>query len=177
MQLPALCPTPPHSPPADQHHLRAAEGWLELGDWRSANDELESITPALRAHPDVLAMRWNVYSEGKQWELALVVAEALCDLAPHDLNALIHRSYALHELKRTAEAEVLLLPALERFPDEPTIPYNLACYACVLGRVEEARRLLERAIEVSGEHGDEVKLQALDDPDLQRLWASSFLTQ
>ena len=46
----------------------------------------------------------------------------------------------------------------------------MACYACVLGRVEEARRLLERAIEVSGKHGDEVKLQALDDPDLERLW-------
>src|SRR6185369_10423391 len=157
-------------PARDQHHLRAAEGWLELGDWRSANEELESITPSLRAHPDVLAMRWNVYSEAKQWELALLVAEALCNLVPDDLNALIHRSFALHELKRTVEAEVLLLPALDRFPDEPTVPYNLACYACVLGRVEEARRLLERAIEVSGEQGDEVKLQALDDPDLQGLW-------
>lgn len=50
------------------------------------------------------------------------------------------------------------------------MPYNLACYACVLGRVEDARRLLERAIELSGKHGDEVKLQALDDPDLARLW-------
>ena len=59
----------------------------------------------------------------------------------------------LHELKRTAEAEVLLLPALDSSPQEPTIPYNLARYARVLGRVEEARRLLGRAIEVSGEHG------------------------
>ena len=75
-------------------------------------------------------------------------------------------------MKRTAEAEALLLPALEHFPTESTIPYNLACYACVLGRVEEARRLLERAIEVSGDGGDKVKLAALDDPDLQRLWQS-----
>jgi hypothetical protein len=67
---------------------------------------------------------------------------------------------------------VLLLPALDRFPKEPTIPYNLACYACVLGRVEEARRLLERAITISGVHGDQVKLQALDDPDLNGLWQS-----
>ena len=94
-----------------------------------------------------------------------MVAEALCDLLPNDLNALIHRSYALHELKRTAEAEVLLLPALDCFPTEPTVPYNLACYACVLCRVEEARRLLERAIEVSGEQGDEVKLMALGPVD------------
>ena len=40
----------------------------------------------------------------------------------------------------------------------------------MLGRVEVARKLLERAIEVSGEQGDEVKLQALDDPDLAGLW-------
>ena len=59
----------PGLPARDQHHLRAAEGWLGLGDWRSANDELESITAALRAHPDVLAMRWQVYSEAKHWEL------------------------------------------------------------------------------------------------------------
>lgn len=123
-------------------------------------------------HPDALAMGWRVYSEAKQWELALAVAETLCDLLPSDPNALIHRSFALHELKRTAEAEALLLPALERFPSEPTVPYNLACYACVLGRVEEARRLLERAIEVSGDGGDEVKLMALDDADLQALWKS-----
>jgi hypothetical protein len=46
----------------------------------------------------------------------------------------------------------------------------------VLGRVEEARRLLERAIELSGEQGDEVKLQALDDPDSQALWTSESRT-
>ena len=44
--------------PSDLHHLRAAEGWLELGDWHSANEELENVTRELRAHPDVLAMRW-----------------------------------------------------------------------------------------------------------------------
>jgi hypothetical protein len=47
----------------------------------------------------------------------------------------------------------------------------------VLGRVEEARRLLERAIEVGGEHGDELKLQALEDPDLQALWQSETSAQ
>src|SRR5947209_7287044 len=121
--------------PADQHHLSAAEGWLDLGDWRSANDELENVTPELRARPEVLALRWRVYSEAGHWELALAVAETLCDLTPGDVNVWIHRSFALHELKRTAEAEAALLPAAERFPKEPTVFYNLACYACVLGRV------------------------------------------
>jgi hypothetical protein len=43
----------------DALHFQAAGGWLELGNWREANEELENITPALRAHPDVLAVRWG----------------------------------------------------------------------------------------------------------------------
>jgi hypothetical protein len=38
----------PLSPP-DTHHLRAAEGWLELGNHLEANAELENIMPELRA--------------------------------------------------------------------------------------------------------------------------------
>ena len=41
----------------------------------------------------------------------------------------IHRSYVLHEQKRTREAWDLLLPAAKKFPEDFTIPYNLACYA------------------------------------------------
>jgi hypothetical protein len=46
-------------------HIQAAEGWLDLGDWQSANEELENVTPRLRAHPAVLEMRFRIYSAGK----------------------------------------------------------------------------------------------------------------
>jgi hypothetical protein len=42
--------------PHDKRHLDAAQGWLGLGNWREANEELEQITPERRAHPDVLAL-------------------------------------------------------------------------------------------------------------------------
>jgi len=29
----------------DNKHLEAAEGWLGLGNWLEANEELENITP------------------------------------------------------------------------------------------------------------------------------------
>jgi hypothetical protein len=38
----------------DGIHLRAAEGWLELGNIVSASDELEEILAEARAHPLVL---------------------------------------------------------------------------------------------------------------------------
>ena len=36
----------------DQRQLEAAEGWLELGNWSEANEELERITPE-RPHGQV----------------------------------------------------------------------------------------------------------------------------
>ena len=43
-------------------HLKAAAGWIQLGDYDSANDELEKIRAEWRAHPDVLDLRWFIYS-------------------------------------------------------------------------------------------------------------------
>src|SRR5436190_23871648 len=93
--VPATTPLPVR----DQHHIRSAEGWLELGDWRSANEELDNITPQLRAHPVVLQLRFCVYSAAENWELALAVAEAFVKMLPDKLDGWIHRSFALHELK------------------------------------------------------------------------------
>jgi hypothetical protein len=57
----------------DQRQLEAAEGWLELGDWLEANEELERITPQMRAHPYVLRVRWGVYAKAQKWEMAAEV--------------------------------------------------------------------------------------------------------
>ena len=46
--------------PHDGLHLKAAEGWIGLGDCASANDELEQIAAASRPHPDVLQFRWEI---------------------------------------------------------------------------------------------------------------------
>jgi uncharacterized protein HemY len=61
----------------DKRHLEAAEGWLGLGNYLEANEELERITPELRAHPDVLTLRYEVYAKGKKWEVAAEIAQAL----------------------------------------------------------------------------------------------------
>ena len=49
-------------------HLQAAQGWLELGDHLEADKELDEITPQLRAHPDVLEVRWQVYAHAEKWK-------------------------------------------------------------------------------------------------------------
>jgi tetratricopeptide (TPR) repeat protein len=152
----------------DTFHLSAAIGWLELGNWHEANEELEKITPDLRAHADVLEIRSEIYAKAKKWEQCVDLGNALVKAVPNRPSAWLQRSFALHELKRTQEAADLLVPAAVLFPKEWRIRYNLACYACQLGNKKEAWKWLEFAFDLSG--AKQVKLMALNDPDLETLW-------
>lgn len=149
-------------------HLDAAEGWLELGNYLEAHEELEQIPAELRSHPDVLEVRFKIYAKAVKWEACADIAQAICKLVPNYSVGFIHLAYSLHEMKRTKEALHTLLPVAEKFRDEWVIPYNLACYSCQLGDLNEALRWLERAFAVSGKA--EIKSKALEDRDLEPLW-------
>ena len=142
-------------------YLSAAQGWLELGNWTEALAELEQIGPEWREHPDVLQVRWQVAVKAERWPEALAVAESLCRTAPDSPFGWIHRSYCLHELHRTQEAWDALFPLAERFPREWLISYNLACYACQLGNLEEAKSWLARAVKL----GDRTEIERLAEQD------------
>src|SRR5271170_6007324 len=129
----------------DQRHLTAAEGWLELGDELEANEELEQIAPEMRAHPFVLRVRWGIYAHAKRWEMAAEVAQGITVILPDNVWGYIHWAYSLHELKRTKEAQDVLLPVEDKFPGDYLIQYNLSCYCCQLGELKEAFRRLGNA--------------------------------
>ena len=152
----------------DLRHLEAADGWLGLGNHIEADEELEQITPENRAHPAVLEIRWQIYAKAKKWNAALVIASALTQSVPEHPLGWVHRAYSLHEPKQTEEARENLLRVVDKFPEDPIMRYNLACYECQLGRLEQAKSWLEKAFGV----GDpkKVKLMALEDPDLEPLW-------
>jgi tetratricopeptide (TPR) repeat protein len=153
---------------SDKRHLEAAEGWLGLGDWAEANEELENITPQLRGHPQVLGVRFQIYAKAKKWEYAVEIARAISDLLPENPFGHFHLAYSLHELKRTKEAYDVLIAVVDKFPTEHLIRYNLACYACRLGSLREAYQWLEKAVDLAGK--EDIRQTALDDPDLEELW-------
>ena len=164
----------PLEPPATLH-LLAAQGWLELGNQVEADTELDNITARLRAHPDVLNVRWEIYAAAKKWPAALDIAAALIQLDPDDPLGWANRSYSLHELKkRAAEARDNLLRMVDKFPASATMRYNLACYACQLGNLERAKQWLEKAFALGGAR--KMRLAALDDPDLEPLWKEAGKT-
>ena len=154
--------------PPDSFHVRAAQGWLELGNHAEANEELGKIAPQLRTHPEVLKVSWEVYAAARKWEAALEVAVALIHHDSEDPLGWVHRSYCLHELKRTVEARDNLLRVVGKFPLSATMRYNLACYECQLGRLAQANSWLRKAFVLGNKK--KMKQVALDDHDLEPLW-------
>ena len=156
--------------PPDTHCLSAAVGWLELGNRREAAAELQQIRPEFAGHPDVLEVWYAIQAEDKNWPDALKTAQALVDVEPDRASGWLNQAYALRRVPNGGlqSAWDALLPAYQKFPDEPTIPYNLACYACQLGQLDEAWSWLERAAAAGGKK--RIKQMALGDADLEPLW-------
>jgi tetratricopeptide (TPR) repeat protein len=154
----------------DSLHFQSAIGWLELGNHLEANEELEQIRPQWRAHPDVLALRWQIYRKAGKYEVCLDLSTTLYQVNPRELTWVVLHAQSHYHLKRYQEAYDLLVQAVASNPHNWSAHYDLACYACLLGRLEEAQKLLHRAMEL----GDEnlVRTIALDDPDLERFWSS-----
>jgi tetratricopeptide (TPR) repeat protein len=157
-------------PPAT-HHLSAAIGWLELGNPSEAANELARLAPEWLDHPDVLEVRWQICAAQRSWEAALPLAERLLALAPDRSSGWLHRAYALRRVKSggLSAAWDALRPAFEKFPKVPLIPFNLACYAAQLGRLDDAWEWLHKAMEAAGDVAF-IKAMALADSDLEPLW-------
>lgn len=156
--------------PPDAMYLDAAMGWLGLGRPADALAELDRIRPEHQARPEVLEVRWIACAGIRDWDTAARVAAMMVSQAPDQPNGWLHRAYALRRATGggLAQAWEALRPAADLFPSEPVIAYNLACYACQMGRLDDARQWFKRALEV-GER-ETLKDMALHDPDLQPLW-------
>ncbi len=156
--------------PSDVHCLSAAIGWLELGNTAEAMVELGQVDPGKKEHPDVLEVRWLLCAEERRWEEALQIARGLLEAAPDRSSGWLHQAYALRRVPEGSvkKAWEALLPAFDKFPKEPTISYNLSCYACQMQQLDAARVWFKRAAVIGGK--ERIKRMALDDPDLEALW-------
>lgn len=152
-----------------RRNLEAALGYLALGMHQDAWDELESLPPELRADDHVLDLRISIYQGLGKWEPARVLAESLAKRFPENPHWWIQWAFSLRREKSVEAARAVLLEAAAVHPDEALIPYNLACYACVLGQIEAAHKLLTVAFSMDVM----LKRVALDDPDLDLIFGEN----
>jgi hypothetical protein len=153
------------------HYVVAAIGWLELGNGAEASAELNRVSPALQDHPDVLEVGWQISAVEQDWPRGLDLARRLMLAAPERATGWLHQAYALRRIHGggLSAAWDALLPAWQKFPKEPVIPYNLACYSCQLGRRTESLVWLKRALSIGDK--EEIKEMAVNDRDLEPLWS------
>ena len=151
-----------------QKVLHAAMGYLELGMIAEADGELESLPPEDRDRSSVLALRVEIYRTAKKWSLMEVVARELWKRHPDEPDYWTNLAWAVRRSDSMVAARDILLEAVERFPGDAMTHFNLGCYACQLGDIEQAKTRVGRAIELDAKF----KLLALDDADLEPLWDS-----
>ena len=152
---------------ATARRLSHASGYIGLGMLNEASDELEAIEGENRLSAEVMAVRADLYMEAKQWDLLIAVSHQLNRIAPEYMKGWIFRAHALRELGRIAEAKAVLLEAEPMHGEKRgRLHYNMACYHCLLGDLEEAKARLRRACQIDAEF----KTKALDEPDLRALW-------
>ncbi len=90
-------------------------------------------------------MRVEVCRALKQWEMMAEISNHLRKIEPDEVGHSLDQAHATRRLKSESEAAEILSLALRRYYDDALVRYNLACYWCVMGRVEEAREMLETA--------------------------------
>ena len=149
-----------------QKHVLASSGYLELGMFDDAAMVLEEIAPEDKTRNEVLGARVNLYMVAKKWDMAAAVASHLVKVDPGTAGWWISLAYAVRRIEGIEKAEAILLRARKMHPQVAMIAFNLACYASVAGRMEEAKEQLRHAIKLD----KEVRKLAIDDEDLKPLW-------
>ena len=147
-------------------HLEYAKGYIGLGLIKEAAEEIEAIEAEESQSMEVQRVRVDLFMEARQWNQVVDLAGQIAENVAEDEQVWISWAYALRELQRVKEAEAVLLKAEKVHGHKSAIVhYNLACYSCLLGYLEEANKRLKRALKLDKRFEDEWD----KDPDLKAL--------
>lgn len=150
----------------DQHHLEVASGFIEQCVYANAIDELNRVSFRSQTLPEVLALWLQVYSGLKRWEPMQAVARGLVLGEPRNVRWWIACAQATREMNRISEARIILVKALEHFPDCAGVLYELARCDFQLGDHTSARERLHRAFALD----PSMRSKALEDEEIALAW-------
>ena len=151
----------------DQLHLRAACAYIELGMFDEAQAEMKEIESCGRLFPEILSARIPVYRVLEKWDLMAVVAKKLTEWNPEEPGNFVYWAYATSRAESIRAAHAILTRAAVLHPTDGPIQFNLACCEAQVGSLDRAKEHLKRATRIDLKF----RLMALEDPDLEPLWA------
>lgn len=129
-----------------KRRLSYAQGYLELGMVAEAAAELADVPAAHHDALEVVVLRLALLQEQKNWPALAALAGDFVRRTPAEAAAWVTWAYATRRADTLTAAEKILLEAEQLHPAEPTIQFNLGCYACQQGDLALARRRVDRAI-------------------------------
>ena len=148
-----------------KRRLSHAQGYLGLGMVAEAAAELDRIPAPDNESVEVVAVRLAVLQEQGNWPALAIAAGGFVSRAPAEPAGWVTWAYAVRRADSLAAAEKILLEAERHLPKEPTIQFNLGCYACLRGDLAAARQRVDRAIALDPKFA----AAATSDPDLAAL--------
>lgn len=125
--------------------IRAADGYLDLKMLKEAEAELQDVPVGFRTELPYLFVVSRLCFDAQNWEKAAQVGALIQRQQPDEVGAWVNYAFAVRRHSGIADAELILQEALERFPEEAIVPYNLACYASQQGAFDSADVYLTKA--------------------------------
>jgi tetratricopeptide (TPR) repeat protein len=148
-----------------EKHLTAAKGYLDLGMIDEAQRELKEIPVEFQTRIEVLAFWVEIFSRLKKWKQMRLIAQQLIDVQPNESQWWIGLAFATRRGQSLNAAREILLRAEKLHPRDPTIQYNLGCYACLMGEYELAKQYVRKSFSID----NVFRKMAKQDPDLEPL--------
>jgi tetratricopeptide (TPR) repeat protein len=140
--------------------LAKALAAYRTGDLSAAERIVESLRDTHPDRADVLTAHGVILASRGQWEPAFGALQAALRKTPNNPEALAWAATAALQLRRFAEAEQLSLRFGAILPNNPRAHYLQAKALEGLGRIEEAIRAVDRALELQPEDDEALLAKA-----------------
>lgn len=145
-----------------ERRIIAAQGYVELGLFAEAREELDALPEKMLNRTDVVELTVLLLMGEQRWEEALAHSRRLCAAEPDEPGGFIHAAYCLHEMGRTREAVDVLIRGPASLQGKAVFFYNMGCYRARLGELDAAVEMLQAAFSKDGS----LRRAARRDPDL-----------
>ncbi|GEM_PF-622416 len=167
-------PRPPWLKPAVTHdfpddflrHLKDASAYAELHMFGDAEQCLLGLPAHLQNTAAALLQWCELEAARHNWSATQTHASALTLHKPEISAGWFWLGYSTRRADSAEAAYSALKPAAGRFPEDPVVDYNFACYAALSGHESDSKEALARVLVAHPRY----RHAALEDPDLSTHW-------